>query len=357
MNTTTDFYIGGYVGSNCHIFIEDNTTYPFNTKDRDEYGIALFWSNNSFTDSFNDLTNSTTGWDTNPIGGGMWEYIAFIAPIWDVANSYAPNCIVYYNGGFYYADPGGTAIVPGGNNPSINTNWILLDYLKSNDNYDFFQLAITGGCNLTGQTFTTVNKHCGDLSFEQTSCLNWTICNTTDSNMFILVKDSAGAAVDITTDASKSFDYYIVPAEDCIDITLPESGVYIIDICHVIDVVDSYKTIYEFCEYWNCYFDITKNILCNDTDPCCEPCDTSSQKQNEIYRLQLNKMMALMNNLKAKISYDTFAYWNTGIVDDTRADLLEEINDTKNKLDDIIIRCGLCNGAQSNDVVTPCGNC
>lgn len=371
MSLVTDFLIGGYVCNDCNVTIVDNTTYPIYIppsiigQQRDYYGIAIFGSNDGFNTSVNqDLTSPTPGlWNPSVTGGGIWYFKAYIVSKWIISATYVQYDICFYNGEFYYVNDAG-GVSPSEAVPSVNTKWTSMTSGTASANYALFDAAEVVGHRI-GHTFVSVSVNCADITVTRTDCYDYDLCNTTASTQYFSITDLAETIdtdVVVGSEATAVYDSgvligYSLPANTCVSITLPSSGVFLVNYGSASDNLLYQKVIFELCPYWDCYFTLINNVLCADFDPCCQDCDNTSKQQNQIFRLELNKMEGLMFTLQAKVSYDQLVYRNVIAVSEERSNLLTEIESIISKLDDIIVRCGLCNGAQSTEVSNPCTNC
>ena len=388
-----NFNIASSVSCNCDIKVEDTTNYSTYGSVREDYAIALFYSNDNFASvSYTFANAGSTGvpgiWNiTNPAGGGIYKIKAFIVGVYDAGNAYNTLDITYYNGVFYYAT---AAINQGDPVPGINSNWVnVLGFIPiALFVYGHFINNINSATpTYIDWTISNVHQYCGDISLTHTSCYNYNVCNTTQSTEFFSVTDLAGTVItDVTfgdanatavLDNSGKLLGWSLPTGICTAMILPKEGVYLINYGSSITCMNYQKVVFELCKYYDCYFGLIKQILCNDYDPCCDSntphkaqhkgflgfgrssecfdCNDEKKKEHELFRLTLNKMQALINVIQIKTFYDTIHYGSILNVTANRLTELSEIQDMINMLNKLIIRCGLCNGAWSNEVKSDCG--
>jgi hypothetical protein len=336
-----------------NILITDISAYTASPNSRADFGIAIMIDSAGVLDTtLSDFTN-TTSWIIPVTNGILYTIYAYQVPVWVLANApYSSLDIVYYNGYFWSNSSGGnTSGIPG-----TSADWTIV----TNDAAG--KLLFIAYCSATEQTTTTVTPNC---IISKTECYKYTVCNTTAAISYFSVTELDATLVTITTDSNATavldsngnIIAYSLPAYTCTEITLPEEGVYVLGTGTSSTCMPYQYVIFELCKYYDCYFGLIKKILCDDFDPCCTTCDSATIRNNEIFRLTLNKMTGLINALQIKTFYDNVHYGNIMSIPANRLTELAEIADILNMLNDIIVRCGLCNGAQSNEVITPCTNC
>jgi hypothetical protein len=336
-----------------HVTTEDLSTYGVSPDSRSNYGLALFVLEGGVpNDLLSDLTNSDP-WSTPTASTStVYTFSVFAAPLW-VAGAYNAGTIVFYSDGNFYQNSSGAV---NNNEPTVGPGWTIM----TTSNYAAF---LASGIDNVTNTLTMPLFICQDMTISRTSCLNYSVCNNTGADQYFIVKDVAGTIQTITTDATPIYDSnnvliaYMIPTMECVDVAVSDTGVYIFWFGTGSTSMPYADVVFELCEYYTCYFSLVKQILCSDIDPCCQECAEEAKRQNEIFRFTLNKMQALINTLQIKIGFDSLTYKNTITITDDRETLLAEIADILLKLDDIIIRCGLCEGAQTNTVTSPCTNC
>jgi hypothetical protein len=372
MVPTLNFQIGAYVcPTDCKIHIQDNSQYPIDSVyPKTYYSVALFYTSDWFVSDFRmNLTEpSNYSWietvNTLPLSGTVYIE-AYWVRNWEHSLGWNQGDICQYNGNFYYVVAGG-GVAPFAIPPDLNASWIIFDSnVSAAATYNFFTLALGGG-NVWYDD-VTVNKTCNNISLTQTSCLTYNVCNNTGSIQYFSITDVNGTLItNVTLDSNAIPQYdgnnvligYLIDSGDCSVATFTTAGVYILNYGSVITELDFGIVIFELCTYWDCYLSLIKQVLCDDFDPCCVQCDEATKRKHELFRFALNKMEALMFTLNQKVSYDALKYMNVIAVPEDRILLLEEINDIIGVLDDLIVRCGLCNGTQSSTtVVNPCRGC
>jgi hypothetical protein len=369
MVPTLNFQIGAYVCStDCQIHIQDNSQYPIDSiYPKTYYSVALFYTNDWFTADFNmNLTEpSNYSWIETITNSGTIYIEAYWVLNWDHSFAWVQGDICQYNGNFYYVVSGG-GVGAFENPPDLNASWVVFDSSISVANtYNFFTLALGG--STVWYDDVTVNKTCNNVSITQTECLIYNVCNNTAETQYFSITDVSGTVItDVTLDSNATAIYdsnniligYSIATGLCSVATFTTAGVYLLNYGDAIDELDYGIVVFELCTYWDCYFSLIKQVLCDNFDPCCVQCDAEIKRKHELFRFALNKMEALMFTLNQKISYDALKYLNVVSVPSERELLLEEINTIIGVLDDLIVRCGLCNGTQSNTiVVNPCRGC
>ena len=339
--------ISASISTNCgYITVTDTSTYTTTPNSRADFGIAILVEHDgAFDYTLSNFTN-TNFWEIPVTNGTQYTIHAYQVPQW-VNGTYASGEIVYHNGYFWVNNNGfGISTEPG------------VQYWTVIPNDSTGQAQFNSSASSSADTIIT--PFC---VITRTSCYNYQVCNPTQAISYFRVTDIEGNLSVITTNATPVTDQnggviaYSIPIGECVTITVPSEGVYVLNTGDNATSMIYQKVIFELCKYFDCYFGLIKKILCTDYDPCCNACDEATIKETENFRFTLNKMQALINVLQMKTYYDNIHYRSTLNVSDNRIIELNEIQDIINSLDDIIVRCGLCAGATDNDVVNPCTSC
>ena len=143
------FLITNDIDTNCgYITVDDRTTYGASSPDRrQDFGLALFWSEDNFATSDGDLTSpgSATNpaqWTISATNRTLYYIRCFAIPSWS-AGSYLDNTVIYYtsNGNFYQNQSGGATV----EEPTVGTDWVLLTTADYAQFRDYYTLAYPGG--------------------------------------------------------------------------------------------------------------------------------------------------------------------------------------------------------------------
>lgn len=318
---------------------------------REDNCIALFWALNG---TFNGADFSNSGSTGSP---GEWFITAFngtytitgyLFPQWVLGTAYANGDIVgdFVNGTDFWVAQG--VIASSDYPPSEDPlNWSLL----TNDAAGMALCGVAG--NLVDDTTFDELVQCPDFRLVKTSCLNYTLYN--------LVGGSSTYTVRVATWDQATFTDYALSntINDTVDITLTEDGVYQLDILPDSGQGISVFTepIFEFCALRVCAENMINQLLGTCDDPCSTHCHDDCQNQLNIYRNELNKIIALYFPLVGMIYMDKTIYAGIFSIADDRASNIEKIGQMIDQLKVITNRCGVCNGTSnnSNSITTDCG--
>jgi hypothetical protein len=371
------------------ISLRDETLWPVKGGiwNRSQSAIAVWCNYNGswFYDVNNFGTDLVQGEWLLPItGNGIYSIYAFCVPVWDVAMTHQQNSIIFYAGMFYLAT---APHVAGEATPNLAAGWQLLtaaDFLIFST-YWFGDPDFYYGMYQTQVSINCVSSECPECPpasglqspIINSGCHLYTLLNPLfDTTQNVVVKL-------YPIDMSELISCQIIDVingQGSIDITTPEDNVYVLQVGYQvsdgvtceIDYEQQYMEypIYDFCSALTCFMSMNKTILCNELDPCCRNCDPEYLAQRQIFREELNKMIALFMLLYGYLNVDNAEYLqlnlmfqfdiNSGVYNPIVPDrniVIGNIQDIINKLKDITGRCGDCNGTRTDTTTTPCTNC
>ena len=386
-----DFEMQINVTSECGtLHVTDVSTWPYvivpgNNWDRDQTGISLWWSADGGVTWDADFTNQgdniTPGqWDIPVNNQGTYLVVAFGSPVWHIHISANQGSIWYYDGNFYQAiNYIANSVIP----PDTDTtNWLVLD------ENDYTVFANNWSCCDNDFVYcedeNTVVVACEPTSINNViniGCHTWLVnqpyAGNTTETVIVQVWNLA------MTEMIACYTMDVLNGITNVTITAPEDGVYIIRVGYEnslsrkecgIDLTRDYFEwpIYDICDLLACYNSLVRSIMCREYDPCCTDCDPEVQKQRDIWREELNKMIALAFSLFAYLNVEAMTYMGVNLlytfdftspnpvfepIDPDRNMVIAKINDLIEKLKAITGRCGDCNGAREDTTNTPCANC
>lgn len=368
------------------ISLRDETLWPVKggTWNRSNSAIAVWYYYNGswFYDTNNFGTDLVQGEWLIPItGNGIYTIYAFAVPVWEASMTHHQNSIVFHAGMFYLAT---TPHGAGEATPNIAPGWQLLtssDFLIFSTYWQTGSIDFYHGMFQTQVSINCVTGDCPQDSAQQSPVLNtachlYTLINPLfDTTQNVVVKLYPLDMSEVLSCQTLN----VVGGQNDIDIETPEDGVYVLQIGYAdtelsceIDYEQQYMEypIYDFCDAITCYMSMTKSILCNELDPCCRNCDPEYLAQRQIFREELNKMIALFMLLYGYLNVDNMEYLqlnlmfqfdiNSGVYNPIVPDrniLIGSIQDIIAKLKDVTGRCGDCNGPKTDTTTTPCKNC
>ena len=347
----------GYIGdlikievskaSDCsYLIVEDITSYPqilgAVSKDREDLGIALFWTDDNWSSSDGDLSNinQSSSWIITSDNNKTYDIKAFVVPVWDEAITYDDDDIVHKTGdneGFYINDGvGGTTTQIPGVQYSPTTAWSLLD----EEDYATFNIQLCVGSGDYGYVTCSETTDCNLFYSRRTGCHEYTITNNSASltvNSITLVDYD-----DIVVQSGLSF------SGTTLDITIEEDGVYILRINYDDNDGNEQKIdlpIFDMCDTETCVKALIRYVLCMCDDPCDFDCSNGIQKRRD----EINKIIALYFAIMGYIYTDTTKYMGAIKFTDTREDYMQQVGRMVEQLKIISERCGLCEDTDNND--------
>lgn len=347
---TTDFLVD--VGPLCRtITLLDNTDYGVNT--REDYGIAVFFSkkdydgNYIFDSSLSDLsspgaTDSLGEWEIE-VANETAEFLIhmFWAPEVSTVSVFYDGIVVFYDGYFYINVSGGSSpgTIPG-------PDWRLLTDADLVD----FESDMPAVIREQDTVFTT---ECPLYLVKFASCDgNYVLIDNSDNENTkrYIIKDTVGAIVVDYTEFTFGGQTTLPTLED---------NVYVITIEEEIDgafeeIIEI--PIYEYCKMKNCVTYLINSILCNEWDPCCDNCDPEVKAKMEKQRYTLNQLIALYGTFLSYIHTEHVQYLGVVEMDADRMLLATSIQQLMDKIEDILQRCELCQGAWQTSTATTNNN-
>jgi len=334
--------------TNCgYAKINNESLYSVIPDSRADYGIVLFVKKNGVFDyNLSDFTNSDP-WYIPIVNHTPYEVYAFQVPVWKLADvPYAVHSVVYdISTGLFWHNTNalGTSTVPG-----TGTDWVQIP--NSVGGYGLFNTYASSGATITLQQdcpdYSLSKVQCDD---ESICCKTWRVCDNSSNTEIkrITIFDYNGNYISTTT---------IDPVVSlCVNIILPDSGVYIVGIEWEADVLDStdisqynsFLVIYEYCQLQHCAQYLIDQVLCSN-DPCsevCNPCNQDAIIRQQNARTELNRLVALFGTLIAMINAERIKYLGYYSYNATRADFVSKIGILMLQVNEISIRCGICTSA------------
>ena len=362
MITDLNFRIFADPDQDCtYIFIEDLTIYPYETLERSDLGVALFYTSDLYTsiDGY-DIYNNTD-WSIPSTNKTLITIKAFVTDIWSGTATYNSSTeykIVWHDGYFYYQ----SAAIPSGEPGAFGTTgWGLIAIGETNpldgtfttglDIYDLFVYSIVTEDQDYTWSEINVETNCPAYSITKTACHKHTIT------------DNSGATITVGEVKLYRYDGTLLDDElvfsggeiniDLEDYTDGDDGVYYVEIWgqESTDTSDELKAqllIYDLCDAETCYKNLFKYVICKCNDPCDEDCeDTYNIAQR---RYDMNLIWGMYKQIEEYITVDKFQYMGMGSIDETRENYVAQVGRMEDKLKVITNRCGLCNSAESNDI-------
>ncbi len=315
---------------------------------RGDYGIALIVKidagNGTYEEDVtsNDLSNPGTD-DTN----GEWEIgitntrknyeiIAYWCPLWKTGITYTTNQIVYYENNFYVAGQSTTE------EPGTGTEWILID------ENDELSLLFAEADNLESSTvYESVFPH-ADYEVVLLECNgNRRLYDYSENGYlkrYTVINYREDEVVIEATEFSTEYVDFTLSADGVYRITIEQNSLNNFELEEYTTTVADIP-IYEYCHLKECYTYLVKSVLCNDYDPCCDNCDADVIAKKNRQRQVLNQMIALYPLLLASINEEYVTYFGIFDIDETRDTMAEQIDLIFEKIEDILERCELCQGA------------
>jgi hypothetical protein len=237
--------------------------------------------------------------------------------------------------------------------------WQLLDCTSYADFVT--AAAITDLVQMTG--YADGEVECPYFTVRQTdTCYVWEVC------------DVSGLGEEITVTvyeygSTTALSTYTLTAGGCVEITLPEDGVFVVGFSYIDDasgseeIVDlEFHLVYETCTIKTCYNSLVVDILCQTWDTCCtDPCTEAERLILQNKRDTLNQMVALVGYLVAAIWVEHTKFTNIlteyqGSADETRDAYVVRVQQTIDRLAEIVGRCGICS-TTTDTTTTGCANC
>jgi hypothetical protein len=343
------------------ITVIDGSTYSSPTI-REDYGIALIVKTDpgsgTYTEdtSLNDITNpgitGTAGtWDIAfPNSRVNYEIIAYWCPVW-IAGTYTLNTVVFLVDTFYYCNVASSTEEPG-----TGTEWTVIGT-------GAIATIFATDTTLSSETiyesvfphvdYETVLIECDD-SFK---LIDHTTTGYYKRYLITGYDIAIGDDIDtmVTNDSTLVPVYYNGLTTGTIaDITIPSDGVFIItieenatssDFTTGTNSVVAQFPLYSYCKLKTCYNYLVQSVMCNNWDPCCDNCDEEAKQKKIRQRQSLNQIVALYPLLLAYINEEFISYLGFIEYDQTRYDYAEQIDMLMDKINDILERCELCQGA------------
>jgi hypothetical protein len=123
-----------------------------------------------------------------------------------------------------------------------------------------------------------------------------------------------------------------------------EMAIYKVDILCAGYCSAETKIIYELCDFIKCYKGLIKYIMCTEENPCNESCDKEVRAKKEMYRLEINKMIALLSRLFGMLYTNTVKnYLKDSIYDAEEETFVTEMVQVFDKIKEVVMRCGCTN--------------
>ncbi len=355
------------IDANCQITVTDTSPWQTDPGDpylRTNYALAMFWQDPITLTWYSDLTNPVGSWPAFQTLNNGWHHIeVFSVSLYNPASALnigyseiyfdtADSCFYVFLGGVPWVPnlhPGET---PASDAVSLTPEWFIADDI------DLFLDQKIGLIEWSGW----INVECvlPDISMTKTTCDSWEICNE-DVNL------SYGYMFYSVTDLVTPIEQAII-TDECVTITAPADGAYIIQVYSMngttYDQVLNTYIVYSFCHLEACIESLTKQILCNDWDPCCTSCSAEQKREWQIKRDHLNMMIALQGRLFYLLNQNSIYCMFSGMLDPTSPNINENITDNAAEMIQIIERlayltgrCGQCEGTQTTSTsgCTDCG--
>lgn len=360
-----DFKLAANADRECgYINVTDETVYPLSTKNRNELGIALFWSKDAFaTTEGVDLGNAEE-WMFSADNGQSYDIKGYVVDYWDSGATYDASTlwkIVWYRDKFYIQssatpDPapipnvGGTGwdqIEIGGNDP-VGGGTI--------DDYDeilaIFEKSLNTESQDYGWNITHEATRCSLYFSEKQACHQWLISDNTGGTIThsaILLKRYDGTLLsDELTFTGGQFVIDTTRYED------GDDGVYIVEFYgresgESEDEIKASLLIFDLCDAEACFKELFRFVICKCDNPC-ENEDCEEQYQISEKRYEMNSIHGLYKTIERYVFVDKFQYMGILSIDETRHSFITTVGKMIDKLKSITERCGKCSDDSSNDI-------
>lgn len=234
----------------------------------------------------------------------------------------------------------------------INSNFVnVLNWIYNIVDLGNYTLEVTSYDCLSSKTCTYNFNVCYNYSLKKTGCHTYRL----EDNQVTPTKVNTVTItnIDNTYNTILTFD---TQYSNFVDIVLPGDGIYTVTVTNNLVPPDSVTfPIYDFCDLYKCYKKLFLDVYCNDTDPCCNLCNSQQLEEYRKKRYELEKLLALAGTLFAYIFKNTIDAYGVMILTGAEEMSLTEINVLYNRVKQIIDRCGECSKIIVNKPCTNCG--
>jgi len=330
---------------NCGYITVDNVTTLAPGEDRSDYGIAIYvFKDASFYSG--DISNVDQTIITVD-GNGVFEIIGYGIYKWEVGTAYVSGNAVFdqVDGLFYRC----TNDITGGSRPGLNSsNWAVLGATVSDNSY-----LVSAGNVQTVRLFESVE--CPLFTKKKSACHTYILqkSQVIPVNYYVGIFDYKDTVIQELTFPS---------TDQTLEITLPGDNVYRIGFAPMVPASPGIVfeiLIHEWCDLRNCAESMLNTLLARCDDPCSEDCNDECQNQRNVFRNELNKMIAIYYPMIGMIYSDVIQYAGITTINEARMNNAQLVGDMIAQLKVITDRCGLCDGTTLGGIGTnssPC-NC
>lgn len=338
-----------------YAYVTDHTAYPYQTKERTELAIALFWSVNSFSSVLGyDITNNDD-WYFEVSNGYDYVLHGFLTPIWDSGATYnagTKTMILYHEGAWYYQSADAPSGEPGAHG---TTGWPEIDVgledptaapalLTIDTLYALFSAALLSGSQDYCYCAVSFETACPDFSIVYRGDHTWRLTDgsagATIGQIRLIKYDSTVLDTSLTFEGALTLDIDLSTYEDGGD------GVYIIEIYDDAKNLLARLPIFDFTDTRACYLIAFKYMICKCQDPCDADCierEKIDQRRDDLIRIH-----ALYNEIVMQVYVDRYQYMGIMSVDDERSEFINSVAKSVELIKEVVDRCGLCTENESN---------
>jgi hypothetical protein len=377
------FSVSYVITEECKISVTDTTTYPVSvtggTFPESYYAKLLYWTRR--------LDHLTPHWDVSTPSADNWLLTPTVNDIYDVILFYIQNYsqmsfvlngdVVFYSGNIYLYTCALPHDVSIGTTPDVNTCFVVVTDINtiysSNMNVNAYWACRPLTVNCVEESPIVPCPDCPDCpecpdcnqtdegvleihsEISKVSCNSWTVCSIDEVNTLTVKLYSI-------RDLSTVIEEYTLAPEECQDIEVDDDGVFIIRVYNGEELTETFLE-YSFCNLETCFVSLTKELFCNEFDPCCTSCDAEAKRLMQIKRDHLNMMIAYISKIHYLLNENSVYCMLSGIINPESDDIetlistnSNEIVSILNRLKHLTDRCGECYGTQTNET-TGCTNC
>jgi hypothetical protein len=366
MGYTSEFKLGADPDRDCgFIYISDLSTYPISSpaRERNELGIALFWSIDEYTNIRGcDLSNSEE-WYISTENNYTFNIKGCIVDIWSSSTTYNAGTqwkIVWFENYFYIQSVANPSGQPGA---SGTTGWSLIQIGETDpvgggtiddykDIYDLFEYSLNDQSQNIGWSTINVGINCLLYTLEKTDCHQWNVHDNTSGGVTV-------SKIQLRTYDNVLLDDELLFVDNVLSINLEnyeggDDGVYVIEIygSEVGDLENSLKAelvIYDLCDSEECYKQLFRYIICKCNDPC-DDSDCEDQYNIQEKRYDMNMIWGLYTLIEKYIFLDRYKYLGILTINSQREDFITTVGQMVDKLKIITERCGNCTEDSNNDI-------
>lgn len=351
-----------------YIYVEDVTTYPvFVDKERDDLGLALFWSVDDFATILDCDIGNGNDWYIDSNDYHSFQIQLFVVDIWDSGETYDAStyrCIVWHDlaDGFYMQTTNGSVTTEPGS-VAGEANWALLALdetdpvaggtIETNEDlYDIFYESLYTQEQKEGTSLTYITTNCPLYNLQKDDCHEWTIL------------DRSGSDVTVTEVRLSKYDGTLL--DDELEFTDSEcainlesydggdDGVYLVEVWGTESgdseaEIKATLIIFDMCDAEECYKQLFRYVICKCNDPCN---DTDCNEQYDISerRYDMNMIWGLYTMISNYVFVDKWKNMGILTIGQDRLDFIMQVGRMIDKLKVVADRCGMCSDDATNDI-------